>query len=120
VFIDPVTGLDRWLIRESMRDRLPDEVRLNRRRGIQAGDLVPRLRACHGEVEDALGELAAGPAAEYLDVPYMRIVWQTIQTKNTPEALRKADTVLTRGIMAGLSVNSLDQNATAHRRPADR
>ncbi len=120
VFIDPVTGLDRWLIRESMRDRLPDAVRLNRVKGIQAGDLVPRLRACHGEVEDALDELAAGPAADYLDLPYMRTVWQTIQRENTPEALRKADTVLTRGIMAGLSVNSLDQDATAHRRPANR
>lgn len=105
VFMDPATGLDRWLIRAAMQGRLPDEVRLNRNRGRQAGDLVPRLRACAAEVEMALAELAQGPAAAYLDVPYMRQVWQMIQTEDTPEAHRKAVTVLTRGIMAGLFVN---------------
>ena len=63
VFMDPATGLDRWLIRAAMQGRLPDEVRLNRNRGRQAGDLVPRLRACAAEVEMALAELAQGPAA---------------------------------------------------------
>jgi asparagine synthase (glutamine-hydrolysing) len=88
-----------------MQDRLPDEVRLNRRRGRQAGDLVPRLRACASEVEVALDELGRGPAAIYVDVPYMREVWQMIQTQDTPEAFHKTVTVLTRGIMAGLFVN---------------
>jgi asparagine synthase (glutamine-hydrolysing) len=105
IFIDPATGLDRWLIRAAMKDRLPDEVRLNRRRGRQAGDLVPRLRACAAEVEVALNELERGPAAAYVDVTYMREVWQLIQTQDTPEAHHKAVTVLTRGIMAGLFVN---------------
>lgn len=105
VFMDPATGLNRWLIRAAMQGRLPDEVRLNRKLGVQAGDLVPRLRACAAEVEMALAELAQGPAAAYLDVPYMRQVWQMIQTEDTPEAHRKAVTVLTRGIMAGLFVN---------------
>jgi len=105
IFIDPEAGVNRWLIREAMRDRLPDEVRLNRRLGLQAADLVPRLRACAVEVETALDELACGPAAAYLDVLYMRQVWQMIQTQNTPEAFRKAVTILTRGIMAGLFVN---------------
>ena len=105
IFIDPETGMDRMLIRDSMKGRLPDEVRLNRRRGRQAGDLVPRLRACAAEVETALDELSHGPAAGYLDVPYMVEVWRMIQTQDTPEAFRKAGTVLTRGIMAGLFVN---------------
>jgi asparagine synthase (glutamine-hydrolysing) len=105
VFFDPHSGLDRWLIRQAMQGRLPDEVRLNRRRGRQAGDLVPRLRACAVEVETALDELERGPAAAYLDVTYMRQAWQMIQTQDTPEAFRKAVTVLARGIMAGLFVN---------------
>lgn len=105
VFIDPKTGMDRWLIREAMQGRLPDEVRLNRKRGRQAGDLIPRLRACANEVEAALDELAHGPAVEYLNVPHMRQVWRMIQTDDTPEAFRKAVAVLTRGIMAGLWVN---------------
>lgn len=105
IFMDPKTGLDRWLVREAMKGRLPDEVRLNRRRGRQAGDIVPRLRACAAEVETALDELARGPAATYVNVPYMRRVWHLVQTDDTPEAFHKAVSVLTRGIMAGLWVN---------------
>jgi asparagine synthase (glutamine-hydrolysing) len=105
IYMDPATGMDRWLIREAMKGRLPDQVRLNRNRGRQAGDLVPRLRACAMEVEIALNELARGPAAEYVDVTYMRQVWRMIQTDDTPEAFIKSITVLTRGIMAGLFVN---------------
>ncbi|MFZ4859319.1 MAG: asparagine synthetase B family protein [Desulfuromonadaceae bacterium] len=105
IFIDPKSGMDRWLIREAMKGRLPDEVRLNRDRGRQAGDLVPRLRACAEEVETALDELALGPAAEYVDVMYMRQAWQTIRAEDTNVAFIKAVTILTRGIMAGLFVN---------------
>ena len=105
IFRDPTTGCDRWLIRAAMEGRLPDEVRLNQRRGRQAGDLVPRLRADANAVETALDELARGPAAAYVDVPYMRQTWQLIQTHDTREAHSKAVTILTRGIGAGLFVN---------------
>lgn len=105
VFMDATTGIDRWLIRETMKGRLPDEVRLNRNRGRQAGDLVPRLRASAIEVELALDELSRGPAAAYIDVAYMRQVWKMIQTEDTNNAFNKAVTVLTRGIMGGLFVN---------------
>jgi asparagine synthase (glutamine-hydrolysing) len=107
VFIDPRTGTDRWLIREAMSGRLPDEVRLNPHRGKQAADLVPRLRESADEVDDALDELAGGPAADYLDVTYMRETWRLIQREDTRESLRKAGTVLMRGIMGGLYVHSL-------------
>jgi asparagine synthase (glutamine-hydrolysing) len=105
IFRDPETGLDRWLIRQAMKGRLPEDVRLNRRRGRQAGDLVPRLRACADEVETALAELETGPAAAYVNVPYMRAVWSMVRTDDTPEAFIKSITVLTRGISAGLWVN---------------
>ena len=113
VFIDPETRTDRWLIREAMRGRLPDEVRLNRRRGRQAADLVPRLRASAEEVDAALDELDRGPAADYVDVSYMREVFALIQREDTPEALHKAGPVLMRGIMGGLYVNSLEGPAAA-------
>ena len=109
VFIDPRTGTDRWVIREAMRGILPDEVRLNRRLGVQAADVVPRLRGTADEVEATLDELAEGRAAEYLDVPYMRETWKLIQRDDTPESFRKAGNVLLRGVMAGLCVNSLDR-----------
>jgi asparagine synthase (glutamine-hydrolysing) len=107
IFIDPETGTDRWLIRAAMKDRLPDTVRLNRKRGIQAADLVPRLRACRDEVEEALDECARGQAAEFIDVPHMRRVWHRIETEDNSEVFRLAITILTRGIMAGLFVNGI-------------
>jgi asparagine synthase (glutamine-hydrolysing) len=120
VFIDPRTSTDRWVIREAMRGRLPDEVRLNRRLGVQAADVVPRLRATAEEVEATLDELSGGRAADYLDVPYMRETWKLVQRDDTPESFRKAGNVLLRGIMAGLCVNSLDRVASGVPSPAAR
>lgn len=105
IFIDPKAGLDRWLIRESMKGRLPESVRMNRRRGRQAADLVPRLRSSAAAVDSALAEIEAGPAVAYVSVTAMRKAWETIRTEDTPETFRLAFAVLTRGIAAGLFVN---------------
>ena len=106
IFIDPETGMDRWLIREAMRGRLPDAVRLNRKRGLQAFDLVARLRMSATEVEEALNETSAGPAAEYLNVSHMRLVWKRVLTEDSTDVFKLTNTVLLRGIMAGLFINS--------------
>jgi len=105
VFMDTETGDNRWLMREGMKGLLPDKVRLNRKIGRQACDLVPRLRASAHEIEAAFHELSSGPSAAYLDIIYMKKVWEMIQGNDSPEAYVKAVTVLTRGIMAGLFVN---------------
>lgn len=105
IFIDPETGMDRWLIREAMKGRLPDQVRLNRKRGRQAIDIVPRLRASADDVEDALSEIGHGPAAAYVDVPRLRAAWEKIATGDTRETRILATVVLMRGVMAGLFVN---------------
>ena len=110
IFMEPASGLDRWLIRSAMQDLLPDEVRLNCRRGRQAADLVLRLRASAAEVDSALDELAEGPAAEYVDIEKMQQTWKMVQTEDTVEALRRSATVLMRGIMAGLCVNEFDRS----------
>jgi asparagine synthase (glutamine-hydrolysing) len=105
IFIDARTGTDRWLIREAMKGHLPDAVRLNRRRGLQAADLVPRLRACADEVRAALDEIANGPGSAYLDMRHMNQVWSRIEAEDNPEVYRLAASVLLRGLMAGLFVN---------------
>jgi asparagine synthase (glutamine-hydrolysing) len=109
VFTDPATGTTRWLIREAMKGRLPDNVRLNRRRGRQAADLVPRLRRSAEEVESVLTEIENGRGAEYVSVPAMRAAWERILTRNSPEALKLSITMVTRGIMAGLFVDGFGQ-----------
>jgi asparagine synthase (glutamine-hydrolysing) len=111
IYIEPETGLDRWLIRSAMQDLLPDAVRLNRNRGRQAGDLVPRLRACANEVDAALSEVGRGPASEYLDLARLQASWHYIQQNDTPKAFHDAITLLTRGLMVGLFVNQTDATA---------
>lgn len=107
VFIEPRSGVDRWIAREAMRERVPDAVRSNRRRGLQAADFVLRLRGAKEEVESVLDDLQHGPSAAYVDVPAMRATWRTVQDGDGYPALVAAMTVLGRGIMAGLHVNDL-------------
>jgi asparagine synthase (glutamine-hydrolysing) len=87
-------------------------VRLNRRRGRQAADLVPRLRTSADEVERALTEIENGPGAEYVSVPAMRAVWRRVGAEDSPHTLKLAVTVLTRGIMAGLFVNGFGESGS--------
>ncbi len=117
-FTDPITGSNRWLIREAMKGRLPDEVRLNRRRGRQAADLVTRLRASATAVEFALTQLAAGAAADFVDVPFMRATWEAVKVKDTPETLHHAITILTRGIGVGLFVNQFSSRSALRSKAA--
>jgi asparagine synthase (glutamine-hydrolysing) len=105
IFIDPKSGLDRWLIREAMLGRLPEQVRLNRGRGRQNGDIVNRLRSCGYEIQSTLNNLSAGPAASYIDVEYLRKTWKLVQEEDTQEAFVKSTTILLRGIMAGIFIN---------------
>jgi len=102
VFIGP-NGQRRWLIREAMAELLPDEVRLNRRRGLQAADLGHRLLRTAPEMEAALAELAASErVTRYLDVDRMRTVWADLQTRVDAQTTHRAVTILLRGLMAGL------------------
>jgi asparagine synthase (glutamine-hydrolysing) len=104
VFTDPVNNLDRWLVRSAMQGRLPDEVRLNRTRGRQSGDLPLRLRAEAAQVEATLDALEHSPAVEYLHMPHLRQVWRTIQSEDSNQAFIQSLTILTRGLMAGLFI----------------
>jgi len=105
IFIDPDTGVDRWLIRQAMKGRLPESVRMNRLRGRQAADLVLRLRHSEVAVDGALEEIENGPAASYVSVSAMRKAWERVRTEDSHGAFRIAVEVLTKGIMAGLFVN---------------
>ncbi|MEJ7803397.1 MAG: asparagine synthase-related protein [Candidatus Limnocylindria bacterium] len=107
VFIDPATGMDRWLIRASMRSFLPDAVTTNRHRYMQGADLVQRLRVQPLEVDEVLVELAEGAAGNYLDVARMRAAWTHVQGELSLASLVEARQVLLRGVMSGLVIQRL-------------
>ena len=97
--------LDRWLIREAMRGRLPDEVRLATRRGRQASDIVPRLAGQASHVTAVLSEIGASDdARRYVDVEYLRRVHGLLGSASPREAFWMAVTVLIRGLVTGLFV----------------
>ncbi len=103
-----------------MTGRLPDEVRLERRRGQQAADLVPRLRAEAGEVDATLDQLGPGPAAEYVHVPTLRRAWEVIRTQHSPSAYDLAVVILTHGILAGLFVHHFGRETDPPATPRER
>ena len=89
---------------------MPDDVRLNPRRGRQAADLSQRLVQSAAEVDAALGELQASPlASEHLSLERMGEVWQSLQSEVNSGNAQLAVTILTRGIMAGLYLVGLER-----------
>jgi asparagine synthase (glutamine-hydrolysing) len=96
-------GMDRWIIRAAMRGLMPDEVRLNRRLGMQAADVGHRLLDSAAEVERTLDEIEASELARmYLNLPRLRHVWESLKKEVGPETTHSTITILTRGIMTGL------------------
>jgi len=98
----PTARDDRWLLRCAMVGRLPDVVRLNRRRGVQAADLPARLQA-EGDAVDALfAGMAQSHAAACLDFRRLQNVWQEVQTISPAMVQNSAAVILLRGVAAGL------------------
>jgi asparagine synthase (glutamine-hydrolysing) len=109
-FVDP-TGGPRWLIRRAMHGTIPTEVLENPRRGLQAADLVLRLRAHPDEMEAALAQCSRVPdVADYIDMPRLRAVWASVRVENTEATGIDARSILTRGLMAGLCLAAIDES----------
>lgn len=96
---------DRMLIRTAMKSRLPDMVRLNQKRGLQAADLCARLRADPYTMDACLDELEAGPASGYLDMSRLRKSWRVVNQEDDRVGFAEASEVLLRSVMVGLFVN---------------
>jgi asparagine synthase (glutamine-hydrolysing) len=104
VFIDPESGARRWLIRQAMAGRLPEQVRWNTQRGWQASDLTERLRVSAHEVKTSLEEIDASPSAsDVVDIDRLRAAWRRVSTENGLGAQVAGGSVLMRGLMGGLS-----------------
>jgi len=102
---DSPDGGDRWMMRAAMADLLPDEVRLNRKRGRQSADLAGRLRVSADEVEAALAAVDVAPANVYVDVVKMRRAWVDVQREATALTTHRAGSILLRGLLAGLFIH---------------
>lgn len=93
----------RWLIREAMRDLLPDAITANRKRGYQAADLGAKLIADGNSVDALLARLESDPrTADMLDVPKLKIIWDRVKRKNTDKVQRDAWGILLNGLSTGI------------------
>jgi asparagine synthase (glutamine-hydrolysing) len=98
-------GQRRRLIRRAMRGLMPDRVLDASGKGLQAADLVPRLRSCAEETEDILSRLGQDPATRrILDIPRMEGVVHRIKRGNDMDLFRDSVIILTRGLGVGLAV----------------
>jgi asparagine synthase (glutamine-hydrolysing) len=102
-------GRSRVVLRTALTGLVPEEVRTNASLGRQAADVGLRLSHYRDEVEAAIGEIAAGPAAEYVSVPALRSAWTRVQGPPDPSVSRVTSSVLLAGLMTGWWVNDLDR-----------
>jgi asparagine synthase (glutamine-hydrolysing) len=104
-------GGDRMLLRRAMEGLLPPDVEWNTRRGKQAADATLRLLDHIEEIDAVLDQLKVSPAAvSYLDISAMRLVWDDVRKNQTPLTAFSVETLLLRGIMAGLFLESLERD----------
>jgi len=86
-----------------MQGYLPDSVRLNTRRGLQAADIGQRVLSNRSEMARALERLEDHDLArEVLDLTRMAGVMASLEGGLTAQNTVDCGTILLRGLMAGL------------------
>jgi len=102
-------GQDRALIRRAMKGLLPDEVRLNTRRGLQAADLGYRLLAELPQAQALMARLERSELARrVLDLPKMNSLLDALQKDVNIKTTDACRAVLLNGMMAGMFLLRFD------------
>jgi asparagine synthase (glutamine-hydrolysing) len=92
-----------------MRGLLPDVVRLNQTKGLQAADLGYRVVAHAAEIQAVLQRLrGSGLARQVLDLDKMTAVLDSLQRGVTRANSSDGGTILLRGLMSGLFLLRFD------------
>lgn len=106
-------AMDRYLIREAMRGLLPDNVRLNKKRGLQGADNIYRVRAEAAEISETLCDLRKSDLAnQFLDLSKMEAVFNHALREINKEAPGDIATILLRGLNAGLFLKNFEEKYT--------
>lgn len=96
-------GEYRWLIRRAMNGRMPCEVINNQKRGLQAADLVHRVRSNRAEINGILDRLeGCEPARRTLDLSRMRKVLSSLEQGEDAGLASDCSCILLRGLGVGL------------------
>lgn len=95
-------GVDRRLVRRAFENDLPEQVLWNRHKGLQAADIVLRLRASAKQVGALIDKLSRSELTRYfLDIPKLRKIYNSIHGPVTPQSTFLCSSELMRGLMMG-------------------
>jgi asparagine synthase (glutamine-hydrolysing) len=75
LFLGP---MNKWVLRTMMKGKLPDEVRLNKRKGKQSSDLPARMHADRAAMDRILAEMEASGFGSVADLTRIRDSWQKL------------------------------------------
>ncbi|MCI1780214.1 MAG: asparagine synthase-related protein [Bacteroidales bacterium] len=104
---------DRYLMRKSMQGLLPDEVLLNKKRGLQAADNIYRVRAEAAEISAELNSLKKSDLANrFLDISKMEVVFERALRESNREVNGIIGSVLLRGMDTGLFLKDFEEKET--------
>lgn len=106
-------GQDRYLMRKTMQGLLPDEVRLNKKRGLQAADKIYRVRAEAAEISAELNSLKKSDLANrFLDISKMEAVFERALHESNKKVNNMIGYVLLRGMDTGLFLKDFEEKYT--------
>jgi hypothetical protein len=72
--------MNKGVLRAMMKGRLPDQVRLNTKKGKQSSDLPSRLCMHREELDRILAEMDAAGFGRIVDLDRLRLEWQKMQS----------------------------------------
>lgn len=74
---------NRMLVKRMMKDKLPDSVLFEKKKGLQSADIAYRVKAQEAEISATIDSVLKSPAANhYIDLPGLNATWQ--QYKKQP------------------------------------
>ena len=96
-------GESRWLIRQAMAGRMPDEVLLNQRKGLQAADIGHRVRKERDEIDVVMRRIEGSTHGRHcLDIAAMRDALTSVDREVSTVTTLQCNAILLRGVGVGL------------------
>jgi asparagine synthase (glutamine-hydrolysing) len=84
--------MNKWVFRTMMKDKLPDKIRLNTKKGKQSSDLAQRLVHNQTEMDDLLSQLEKSSFAHILNTEKLLKVWNILK-KDTNNNLNSSSLI---------------------------
>jgi hypothetical protein len=82
--------MNKWVLRTMMKGRLPDDVRLNNRKGKQSSDLIARLCKYPEEMDAILAEMDAAGFGRIADMDRLHREWEGMKADGADYPLESA------------------------------